>query len=547
MAAKLQSPPAATFPSSSSSAQAAAHYNSSQLVDINPPVRSAARVPQNTISTQHTNPFRTPKHTPHTSDTSSHLAFSPISPIEEEQDNRSRQRTQRPPQSSSRSHAMSSEPRKSVDLRKLDGKPYPGREDEADQKPRKVKVAQDMYAGDMPPGYERQDYEGPLAHKEGHTGSCHKCGGHKKTASGSSVPVTDEKPQVAQNIDCNKCGGTKSMPPSSFPRGAMANARAPRQAAPRQSSEAGPSSAPGGHRHKCGKCGRRKRPESISTDGSSPRQIGLSYQNVPTIQTNGGPVGINIEPPTAITERAPTLPFSPASTVGETPLIKPNAYKERPKPSRSGSLSSLLRSFSRRKQPSAQSPLPSQQLASNGEHNSHNIVDKISSAIRDGDSSYSRLRPEDYPERPVSPFSFVDKPQEENAFEMNDMRKSKQPERRNSWDKADESDMFLGESARPRYSRSQSTQHGLKPELAAQYQNDTYLSLPPDQRPGVTRFKSLRSGVTRATNGLSRSASQISRSTSLRRLESVKKVPQLWYRDDMAIEGAQGEYNNYGY
>ena len=254
-------------------------------------------------------------------------------------------------------------------------------------------------------------------------------------------------------------------------------------------------------------------------------------------------MGINIEPPTAITERAPTLPFSPASTVGNTPLIQHNSNQKERKPSRSGSISSLLRSFSRRKKTN-DGPLPSQQL-NNGEQNSHNIVDKISHAIRDGDNSnYARLGPK----RPESPFSFIDKPQEEQTFEMNDMRKSKQPERRNSWDKADESTQFLGETGdRPRYSRSQSTQHGLRPELQPAFQNDTYLSLPPDQRPSMTRFKSLRSGVSRAASGLSRSASQISRSTSLRRLESMKKVPQLWYRDDMAIEGAQGEYNNYAY
>lgn len=553
MAAKLQNPPPPSFPFSSPSVQAAAHPNPSQIVNVPSSSRGAAHLPQPSISTQNTNPFRTPKHSPHASDASSPYIFSPVSPIEENPDNRFRRAAPPPPQDTSRPDKMSSEPRKSVDLRKLDGKPYPGREDEADSKPRKVKVAQDMYAGELPPGYERQDYQGPLASKEGHnhTSSCHKCGGHKKSPSESVsvVPVTDEKP--AQNIDCNKCGGKKSTPPSSFPRGAMANGRAPPQAAPRQSSEAGPSSASAGHKHKCGKCGRRKRPDSISTNGSSsqqsPRQAGLSYQNVPQIQTNGVPVGINVEPPTAITERAPTIPFSPASTIGTTPLVQPNAYKKGHNPARSGSISSLFRSLSRRNK-NHDSPLPSQQLASNGEHNSHNIVDKISSAIRDGDASYSRLRPDDYIERPGSPFSFVDKPQEDQSFEMGDMRKSKQPERRNSWDKSDESTQFLGQSAdRPQYGRSQSTQNGVNSGLHAQYENDTYLSLPPDQRPGVTRFKSLRTGVNRAANGLSRSASQISRSTSLRRLESVKKVPQLWYRDDMAIEGAQSEYNNYGY
>ena len=152
----------------------------------------------------------------------------------------------------------------------------------------------------------------------------------------------------------------------------------------------------------------------------------------------------------------------------------------------------------------------------------------------------------------LSPLSFVDQPKEDQAFEMNDMRKSKIPERRNSWDKADEATNFLSDvsdserpSSRPTYGRSQSTRDHLRNQKSQS--DDVYLSLPPDQRPGITRFKSLRAGVNHAAAGLSRSASQISRSSSLRRLESVKKVPQFWYRDDMTIEGAGGEYNNYAY
>lgn len=164
-------------------------------------------------------------------------------------------------------------------------------------------------------------------------------------------------------------------------------------------------------------------------------------------------------------------------------------------------------------------------------------------------ASYARLSAaDDAPDRPPSPFSFIDKPREEQAFEMNDIRQSKLPERRDSWDKADENTLFLGvQASRPKIGRSQSTTAAKYPGEASKPVDDVYLSLPPDQRPGITRFKSLRGGVTRAANGLSRSASQISRSSSLRRLESVKKVPSLWYRDDMAIEGAAGEYDYHGY
>lgn len=551
--AKLQNPPPPTgaSPPLSSAARTAAHRNPSEPVGITHPARSAAHKSQDSVSSQHSNPPRTPEHTPYTSDASSNFAFSPISPIEQGHDQRSRQTMQQPPQQTSQPGNMSAEAtRKSVGLRKLDGKPYPGHEDEADTRPRKVKVAQDMYAGDLPPGYDPQGYQGPISSKRGHTGPCNKCGGHKKRPSGGAPVSPVEKPKVTQNIDSKSCGRKKSMPPSAFP-GAVATS------VPLQSSEAGPSSAPEGHRHKCDKCGRHKRPESLSTTRSSPQQqspqqIGLSYMNVPRIQTKGIPVGINIEPPTVISERAPTLPpISPTFAAGEAPLIQQNqqnqqkAYKKEHKPSRSGSFSSMFRSLSRRIS-SSDRPLPSQQLVNSGEHNSQNIVNKIGNAIRDGDkSSYARLKPEDQVKRPGSPFSFMDKPQEEQTFEMNDIRKSKQPEKRNSWDKVDEATQFLGETGeRPRYSRSQSTQQGLKPGLQPQYQNDTYLSLPADQRPGMTRFKSLRSGVSRAANGLSRSASQMSRSSSLRRLESMKRVPQLWYRD---VEGSQGEYNNYAY
>ncbi|KAJ9661621.1 hypothetical protein H2198_001797 [Neophaeococcomyces mojaviensis] len=567
MASKTQKTPPPAFPgpvSSSARARLARSDNalfpnnsSAQLVDISvpvPPRGYSHHTASDSTCSRNSNPFRTPKHTPHASDASSHIIFSPVSPLEEEQDRRLPTITIRPGTASQA--ANMSEPHKSVDLRQLDGKPYPGSSEEAEPKSRKVKVAQDMYAGDMPPGYDRQDYNGPLASKGAQPGPCHKCGGHKKDSS-VAAPVVDvaERAPPAQrpaHNDCAKCGGKpRSTPPSSYPATVMAAVQPRSQAIPRPlpaiDSIAGPSSAAGGHRHKCNKCGRHKRPDSISTTGSSsqpqsPQQFGatIQHRSVPSIQTNGIPVDISIQPPTAITERAPTLPFSPASTIGERPLIQ-HEQRTKAKLSRGNSISSLFRSLSRRKK--SEDQLPSQKLANSGEQSPKHIIDKISSAIRDGDNGYSALRPTDRVQRPASPFSFVDKPQEEHSFEMNDMRKSKQPEaptpeRRNSWDKADESTLFL-DPDRPKFNRSQSTSTRLRTTYE-QPVDETYLGVTPDQRPGVTRFKSLRSGVNRAANGLSRSASQISRSTSLRRLESVKKVPQFWYRDDMTIEGANG-------
>ena len=357
----------------------------------------------------------------------------------------------------------------------------------------------------------------------------------------------------AQNKECTRCSGKpQSTPPSSYTPAINAAVQSRPQTIPRPlptiDSIAGPSSAPSGHRHSCNKCGRDKRPDSISSSASSsqpqsPQHFGatLQHRSIPSIQTNCAPVDINVQPPTAITERAPTLPISRVSTMDDRPLIQ-HENKERRKLSRGNSISSLFRSLSRRKK-NNEEQLPSQKLANSGQQNPNQIIDKISSAIRDGDNSYPQLNSPDRMRRSASPFSFVDNPQEDQAFEMNDMRKSKQPEgriseRKNSWEKLDESALFL-DPGRPKVDRSHSTSYRLH-TLNEQPLDDTYLGVTPDQRPGVTRFKSLRSGVSRATNGLSRSASQMSRSSSLRRLGSVKKVPQFWYREDMTIEGEHG-------
>lgn len=529
MAAHLQRPYPSALPQSSLSSNNP--YNSSPLAP------GVAQLANNSSVSRSTNPFRTPRHTHSASGSSA--AFSPISPIVEEEGYRPAVRSSNLPQP----RTMSQEPRRSADLRTLDGKPYPGTESEA--KPRKVKVAQDMYAGDQPPGYDSHAYKPSAPVEKGekkghkHTGSCQNCGGHKRDPSVAVADVAgagqDTPPAHPQNIDCNKCGGKRTTPPSSYP-GAAVQMRPIYP--PVQSSEAGPSNAPRG-KSQCTKCGRRKRLESMSTSGSSSPQRVSNHRSVPSIQTNGIPVDINVLPPTAVSERAPTFPVSANSPVG-APLAKSRAQSGTPppmperKPSRTGSISRLFRSLSRRRS-SQDSSLPTQAMSTEGANHSRQS------------SSYARLSTDDRPNRPPSPLSFVDQPREEQAFEMNDMRQSKLPERRDSWEKADENTLFLGtQPTRPRIGRSQSTTAARFPGEAKPV-DDVYLSLPPDQRPGITRFKSLRGGVTRAANGLSRSASQISRSTSLRRLESVKKVPSLWYRDDMAIEGAASEYDHYGY
>lgn len=573
--------PSAQLPNTASSSHIS---DLQQLVDtfVPLPPRTHIRTTSESATSQSSNPFRTPTHTPHLSDSSTRALFSPISPLEEEDSNQQPQTIPLQVTPPALATTDMSEPRKSVNLRQLDGKPYPGYEDETEAKPKKVKVAQDMFPGEMPPGYDRQDYNGPLATKGGHSADCHKCGGHKKDSSKATPPAAKpaeknpsapqvarqsqpQQPQVASNSDCSKCGGSKprTVPPSSYPAAAMAHVQPKPQATPRSfpssDSVAGPSSAPHGHRHKCGKCGKQKRPESGSVSaGSTPSQplspqnanFGATYQqrSVPALQTNNLTFNINVEPPSAI-EPGTSLPFSPV--VAERPLIEPIQESEQlpqrkdKKLSRGNSISSLFRSLSRRgsRRPSHESQLPSQKLANGGEQDPSQLIDKISNAIQNGDSPTSPPI-----QRSASPFSFVSKTQEDQAFEMNDMRKSRDvqrssrnysrtPDRRNSWDKAEEGTMFLEE--RPKFQRSVSSSHKLGSKSVSGV-DDLYLGVNPDARPQITRFKSLRVGYNRATSGLSRSASQISRSTSLRRLESVKKVPQFWYREDMVIEGAEG-------
>ena len=94
-----------------------------------------------------------------------------------------------------------------------------------------------------------------------------------------------------------------------------------------------------------------------------------------------------------------------------------------------------------------------------------------------------------------------------------------------------EANSLLQPVSRPEHLRSKS--EAAVTTLTVPNQDDTYLANP-NQRPTITRFKSLRAGVGRAAS--------VTRSTSLRRLNSIKKTPELWYRTDMAFEGAIGAY-----
>jgi hypothetical protein len=144
---------------------------------------------------------------------------------------------------------------------------------------------------------------------------------------------------------------------------------------------------------------------------------------------------------------------------------------------------------------------------------------------------YKKLHPgEAGNSRPPSPFSFQEAANDD-AFELRPMTgKDKEVGSRDSNSSSGSSSLksppartsneMRNAQARPQmHYRSES----LQPDM------DLMLAIPEQggqDRPQLTRFKSLRSGVSRA-------ASSVSRSSSLKRLGSMSKH---WYRDDMSID-----------
>ncbi len=149
----------------------------------------------------------------------------------------------------------------------------------------------------------------------------------------------------------------------------------------------------------------------------------------------------------------------------------------------------------------------------------------------DRDTNYSQLNVSKQPDRPTTPFSFVGGRDEQDAFEMVDMRERGSISDNDSWKEGAEGISITrseGDAIR------QDTIDVIpRPKSAGP--SSQHLSIPDADRPQITRFKSLRSGVSRMN-------SNISRSSSLKRLGSLKTAHRAWYRDDMAIEGAMGEH-----
>ena len=188
----------------------------------------------------------------------------------------------------------------------------------------------------------------------------------------------------------------------------------------------------------------------------------------------------------------------------------------------------------------SEGPLPSQQLRASqpiGEQNTGRLINMISKAINDsGDDNqqYSRLSAHERPSRPTSPFSFQETPNEsdEKGYELKDLKDGKGKTTSPTSPQTETSiysPVIIEETLDVDVDRrSRAMEEGRQA-------NADRLGVPGQDasRPPITRFKSLRQGVNRAAS--------VTRSTSLRRLESLKTVHTAWYRDDLAIEGHHGE------
>lgn len=258
---------------------------------------------------------------------------------------------------------------------------------------------------------------------------------------------------------------------------------------------------------------------------------GLSIQ--PAVSANNAAYPkIDVIPPSATTYKAVNSPFS---TYGDDSPLVGQAKKEEFRLFRN---SSLVRSLSRRlskkdKHAAPAAPLPSQQLArQSGEQSAGNLINMISTAMQgpthEQDGQYSKLEAD----RPETPFSFVGGKDEADGFEMVNLRGDRNSvSSHDSWCKEpiapqisvthSESDMYGG-----------ITQDHIDVIPRPKSTGPQHLTVDDADRPQITRFKSLRQGVQRMGSG-------VSRSTSLKRLGSLKTVHHAWY-----VEGTDGNNEN---
>jgi hypothetical protein len=244
---------------------------------------------------------------------------------------------------------------------------------------------------------------------------------------------------------------------------------------------------------------------------------------------------IDVIPPSAVTNKI----TSPLSNYGDDSPLVGQATKQEFSLFRN---SSLVRSLSRRLSkkdkhaaspagPSA--PLPSQKLArQSGEQSAGNLISMISTAMQgpqERDAQDYQLQDN----RPETPFSFVGGKDETDGFEMVDIRgDGHSVASHDSWPKEQATTPAIS------VTHSDSDMYGGIPQdhidVIPRPRSTGPQHLTPDdaERPPITRFKSLRVGVQRMGSG-------VSRSTSLKRLGSLKTVHHAWY-----VEGSEGNQEN---
>ncbi|OCT52531.1 hypothetical protein CLCR_09996 [Cladophialophora carrionii] len=448
--------------------------------------------------------------------------------------------------------------RQSVNLRLHEGKPHASAHGAPEkEKPKTVKVAKDMHDGALPPVYKRQATDpivssqgtafaagarecGKCGKKLGTQGTghgCHHCGQRTTTGQASTAPPTAPAPVHT---------------PSAHARAVSESQASHSSSRMSELSTAGPSSSPSSSTHTrcCTKCGRYKRPSLEASpfdqgrpNGSGPARAPVPMSAHPAMRPNlvvqpNAPANnavypkIDVIPPSAATYRTVNSPYTPYGD--DSPLVG-QAKKEEFRLFRN---SSLVRSLSRRlsrkdKNVAAPAPLPSQQLArQSGEQSAGNLINMISNAMQgpahEREGQYSKLDGD----RPETPFSFVGGKDEADGFEMVNIRGDRASvSSHDSWSKEpiapqisvthSDSDMYAGipqdhidVAPRPRSTGPQR------------------LAVDDVSRPPITRFKSLRQGVQRMGSG-------VSRSTSLKRLGSLKTVHHAWY-----VEGTDGNNEN---
>lgn len=339
-------------------------------------------------------------------------------------------------------------------------------------------------------------------------------------------------------VNCVQCTKSRGAPPSSFPHVAMKQIQPPSSTIPEDTGDIrGEEFTASVPRKKCKHCGKTRRAGPSSHSDPIPRRSSRSGLQIPTIKANGVALRPEDEPMSAHPTGQGDVLHVPKlhGSVHAVPVDGPGS--ESKGPTRTSSISRIIRalSFSRRRSERRIVPMSSAQ------EEPHHL------RSRQGDAATTNGISTLAPARADSPLSFLEQPKEDDAFELNDIRsRPSLHQRQSSWTRSDDYTETVPMVERSRYVRSQSAQVTGKDHLSvpASAEDSTYFGITPDQRPGVTRFKSLRSGVNRTRSQMQRTASQIGRSKSLKRLGSVKRVPQLWYRNDMLFDGSGQEYEH---